>query len=90
MKAHFFVCDCYSNEHTLRFGLDLEDTEDVYLYTSVFLNQYRGLFKRIWVATKYVFNYTCKYGHWDRFELRKQDADRLIVYLQKYVKAKEE
>jgi hypothetical protein len=31
----------------------------------------------MWVAIKYVFGYTCKYGHWDCFIMQPKDAQRL-------------
>jgi hypothetical protein len=50
------------------------DPEDNELYTSVFLNQYQNVFKRVWIALKYVFGYRCKYGHWDCFIMRLRTA----------------
>lgn len=72
--THYFDCTCGSNEHTLKFTLEKEDGE---LYTSVFLNQYRGFFKRLWIGIKYVFGYKCEYGHWDCWILDRDDAERL-------------
>ena len=59
----FLSCECHSDEHTLRFAYD----EDGDLYTSVYLNQYRGFWKRVLVAIKYVFGYKSRYGDWDCF-----------------------
>lgn len=81
MTTEFFECACYSDEHTLKFGYDPEDNE---MYTSVFLNQYHNVFKRIWVALKYVFGYKCKYGHWDCFIMRPEDAERMKGLLDKF------
>lgn len=72
---------CTSREHTLRFELDTEDCE---MFTSVFLNQYRNIFHRMWVAVKYVLGYKCKHGHWDCVIIGKDDADRLIEMLEEY------
>lgn len=83
IKTVFLECACYSDEHTLKFTLDI-DPECVDFYTSVFLNQTNNFFKRIWVALKYVFGYKCKYGHWDCFLLRKEDTTKLIEMLQEY------
>jgi hypothetical protein len=74
MTTEFFECACYSDEHTLRFSYDPDENE---MFTSVFLNQYRNIFKRLWIALKYVFGYKCKYGHWDCFLMRPEDAERL-------------
>ena len=72
--TEFFECLCSSDEHTLKFCLNLDDRE---LYTSVFLNQHRSIWGRIWTAVKYVFGYKSQFGHWDCFNLRREDAGRL-------------
>jgi len=67
----YVTCDCFSDEHTLRFQYMYSKNEQKIkqheIYTSVFLNNYNGFFKRLWIAIKYVFGYKCKYGHWDCF-----------------------
>ena len=78
MTAEFFECACHSDEHTLTFRYVPEYNE---LYTSVFLNQRRNVFKRVWIALKFVFGYKCKYGHWDCFYMRLDDAERLKALL---------
>jgi hypothetical protein len=84
MPTEFFECACYSDEHTLKFSYDPEDNE---LYTTVFLNQYRNVFKRVWVALKYVFGYRCKYGDWDCFIMRPEDGERLAAMLDRFARA---
>jgi hypothetical protein len=79
----YFDCICHSPEHTLRFALDL-DSDDPVIYTEIFLNQYRSWYKRIWIAIKYIFGYKCKYGHWDCWELKIEDAKRLSEMLVSY------
>lgn len=74
MTTEFFECACFSDEHTLKFSYDPDENE---LYTSVYLNQYRSIWRRIWVAIRYVCGYRTKYGHWDCFILRPEDAARL-------------
>lgn len=64
MIEKMISCSCLSPEHTLTYNLNLEDKE---IYTSVYLNQYRPLYKRVWVAIKYIFGYKSVYGHWDCF-----------------------
>ena len=89
-KVEYFECACHSDEHTLKFALDPgfwegeKQTDEPELYTSVFLGNYPGFFKRIWIAIKYVFGYKCKYGHWDCFLIKKDDTDRLIKLLEEY------
>ncbi len=69
MEDKFLVCDCMSDEHTLRFTFDLEDGE---MWTGVYLHNYHNIFERIWIAIKYVFGYKCKYGHFDCFVTREK------------------
>lgn len=89
-KVEFFECVCTSDQHTLRFSLDSYDPKDVELYVSVFLNQYRNFFCRIWIAIKYIFGYKCRYGHWDCTILKIEDADRLIDLLENYKRLSDE
>jgi len=77
---------CYSDEHVLRWDL-LDDLEYPELYASVFLNQYHNVFKRVWIAVKYIFGYKCRYGHWDCFLLNPQDIGRMTALLEAYREA---
>ena len=78
MKNHFVVCDCHSSEHTLRFIYDEEDKE---LYTEVYLYQHFSFLKRIYVAVKYIFGYTSKYGHFDCTIINKIETLKLKEFL---------
>ena len=80
IRPDYFECVCYSNEHTLKFEIDEEENV---LYTSVFLNHYHNVFKRAWVAVKYVLGYKSVYGHWDCWILRSDDVSRLKQTLNK-------
>lgn len=73
-KVHF-DCQCGSEEHSFSFVHCKDDGE---LYLSVYLNQYRNVFKRIWVAIKYVCGYTSKYGHWDCTIMDDKETKRLL------------
>lgn len=80
VKKEYFECDCGSDEH--RFCVTLEDPEDDFapeLYFHLQLHQHRNIFKRIWIAVKYVFGYECKYGHWDTINISQDDAEKLLV-----------
>jgi len=81
-----FECQCSSDEHTLKFTLDetTGDFDDLEIWTSVFLNQYRPWWKRLWVAVRYIFGYKSRYGDWDCFIMRGEDIDRMMKMLQKY------
>lgn len=81
--TYFFECDCGSDEHILRFTLDTHDEHVIYAH--VFLNQHRNIFERIWIAIKYIFGYKCKYGHWDEWILREEDALRLKAMVEDFL-----
>lgn len=97
-ETDFFICDCGSLEHNLVFQMS-DYTEDMtpeqlaewpieerqMMTVHVNLHQYRGFFKRLWVAIKYLFNYKCRYGHFDCIILEPQDAQHMIERLQKYL-----
>ena len=82
--THFFECDCGSDEHTLRFTLD-KDPEDPGIHTSIFLNDWRPWWKRLYVGIRYALGYKCKYGHWDAWILRRSDAIRLRAMLNDFI-----
>lgn len=81
MNNHFLVCECNSSEHTLRYMYDQENKE---LYTEVYLNNHNSIFKRIYIAVKYIFGYTSKYGHFDCTIMSKKEASKLFHFLRKY------
>jgi hypothetical protein len=98
-SEEYFTCECGSDEHTLRFILDLDEHPvlDRYgnpyprmpeLYTSVFLNHNDRWYHRLWRGIKYIFGYKCKYGHFDSFTMQEEDAKRLIFLVERFVAAK--
>ena len=58
----FIECECHSEEHTLKYSIDIEDQT---IYTSVFLDQWQPWYGRAWTALRYLFGYKCKFGHFD-------------------------
>jgi len=91
IKTYYYDCACNSPEHTIRFVMDIEidpktnKPTEVDLYTEVQLNNYRNLFQRIWVAIKYICGYECRYGHWDCWSLKSEDAIAMRNMLNKYL-----
>ena len=77
IKKHF-ECKCYSPEHRLTFFYNIDDG----LMASIFLNEYRRWYQRIWVAIKFVFGYKCRYGHWDTFMMKEEDYDGFIQLIE--------
>ena len=87
-EQFYFECDCHSDEHMLKFSLwqsRFEDDEMPNLYTSIFLNQYRSFFKRFWTGLKYIFGYKCKYGHWDCWDIKPEDAERFREMIERFI-----
>lgn len=68
------LCDCGSAEHQIIIHKDKDFSEG---YREVILCPhlitYRNIFKRIWVAIKYILGYKCKYGAWDNIIVSKQN-----------------
>lgn len=82
LKIDYVDCSCNSPDHVLRFSYDLEENE---LWIEIQLIQYRNIFKRMWVAIKYIFGYQCRYGHWDCWLLNPKDCEKIQNILQRIV-----
>ena len=82
--THYFECQCGADEHLMRITID-KDPHDPGIYAHFFLDSYRPWHQRLWDATKYVFGYRCKYGHFGEWILRDEDAERLKVLLEDYL-----
>jgi len=80
MKSIFMECQCTSSEHTLKLVYDEVDKE---LYTEIHLDQYRNVFKRTWVAIKYIFGHRCRNGNWDCFLFKSSDIKKLQKLLER-------
>lgn len=71
---HRFECSCGSFDHNVRFEVD----EDMgHISISVPLNHWLPWWKRLWLAVKYVFKRTERYGHYDTVMLSPHDYDRI-------------
>jgi len=53
---------------------DPEEYKEVYLH--VHLNKHK-FFKRLWYGIRYIFGYTSRFGDWEEFIFKQEDADRL-------------
>ena len=80
LEYNYFECQCYSPEHRYVFIYDPDENE---IYVEPHLSTYKNVFKRIWVAIKYIFGYKSKYGNWDCWMLKNEDVQRLINVLSK-------
>ena len=69
------ICQCTDPDHMMFIRYDHEDKE---AYMSIHLYRERNIFKRIWIALKFVFRCKkCIYGDFDEVILRPEDADKL-------------
>lgn len=75
-----FICNCHSLEHQYSFWYDEEDN---ILYVEPYLTTNRTFFKRLWYGLKYAFGYKSQYGSFDEFEVKTEDAEKLIKILEK-------
>lgn len=83
ITVEYFDCECGDISHSARFTLFHDDSYPE-LYIDVYLNQYRGFFKRVWTAIKYVFGYRSKFGHFDSISFRRKDIPRLKELMNSY------
>jgi len=77
----FIECECRSEEHTLKYSIDVEDQM---IYTSVFLDQWQPWYGRAWTALKYLFGYKCKFGHFDCTLMGPEKIDQLKNLIKNY------
>jgi hypothetical protein len=77
----FIECECHSEEHTLKYSIDVEDQT---IYTSVFLDQYQPWYGRAWTALKYLFGYKCMYGHFDCTLMGPEKIEQLKNLIKNY------
>ncbi len=92
-----FICDCYSTEHqvVVHYMIEKEEKKDPLnperitfperheLDFEIHLNTSKSFWERLWGGLKYAFGYKSKYGNWDNFMFRPEDADKFIEYLNK-------
>lgn len=83
--TEYFECKCFTDEHTLRWTLDL-DKEDPGIYTSVHLGTYRSFWKRLWHGLRYAFGYKSRYGDFHCWLMNPDDAARMRAMLEKLEK----
>lgn len=72
-KSEILICDCNSTEHQIVIHYDEEDN---IVYCHIHLSK-RPFFKRVWGALKYIFGYSCRFGHWDEFLFGEEHIEKL-------------
>ncbi len=73
-----FICECNSLEHIYCFWHE-EDYDRIYFMPH--LNPHRNIFKRIWIAIKYIFGYRSKYGAFDSIIIKREDYNKIKKYM---------
>lgn len=69
------MCQCTDPEHMMIIRYFSDDNE---VFVSIHLYRERNIFKRIWIALKFVFRGKKSiYGDFDEIILRPEDADKL-------------
>ena len=79
-NTEFMGCACHSPEHVMQLMLWTEEPKMLCIYMC--LNP-EVWYKRIWLAIKYIFGYKSRFGHFDEFMIKPEDANRLIEMLNK-------
>lgn len=69
----YFECECHSFQHTMKLYYD---SEDGYLSFTTYINSYKPWYKRVWLATKYVFGMKLDHSHFDEFLMKPEDSLR--------------
>lgn len=78
------ICKCENVEHQIIF---LHDPEDDEVYMEVHLVPEYNIWKRIKQAIKYIFGHRSRYGDFDCFIFKKEDAHKLLK-IAKYLDSK--
>lgn len=75
-KHTYLECNCSCAQHTLRFSSsNAEDFE--FLVVEMYLGQWRGFFKRLWYAVKYICGVKSFYGAFDEVLLDSKQVVKL-------------
>lgn len=78
IRQDLFLCDCFSTEHHIIFSYSTDEDDDwdmVFMHTH--LNKERGFWNRLIHGIKYIFGYRSKYGDFDEFIFKPEDANKL-------------
>lgn len=85
MKEELLICECSNVEHQFIFRyFEDDDLKEVYMTTH--LSYCQKFWQRLKYAIRYVFGYNSRYGAFDEFIFRKEDAYKLqsiVDYLKK-------
>ena len=82
----FVLCDCKSPEHQMVLTKGIDNKWGSFISVEFHLVTYRNIFKRVWVAVKYIFGYRSRYGEWDDILINTDEAERIRDYINKFLK----
>lgn len=84
-KYHFeCLCGHYEHKFEIIFDPDIDDTDNP-LYATVSLNDGLPWYKRVYLAIRYIFGHTSRYGHYAEFLLERDDAKRMMEVCKKFL-----
>ena len=82
MERELFICSCENTEHQIVFSW-FEDEYSGDVYATIHLRK-NSFWQRLKYGVKYIFGYQCKYGAFDEFIFKPEDAEklgRIVEYL---------
>lgn len=82
MNEYFIRCDCHCPEHQ---AIITTDADEGLLFLEFHLTTWQNIFRRLWVAARYVFGYKCRYGTWDELVMGREQVAGLRDYLEKFL-----
>ena len=90
MIREHFDCDCTSPDHQVIFSAWEETGEpwDEEMFVHVSLNESLPWYKRVVAAVLYVFGLPAWRWHYDDVVLRKEDAERMRTFLDKFIQGR--
>ena len=77
LERELYICACHSPEHQMLVTND----ENNHLIIEYHLKTYKGFWKRLVTAVRYLFGYRSKYGEWDSIILDEENQLRLYEHL---------
>lgn len=80
MEPDLLICQCHSTDHQLIFLYDEDKDEngnitDKTVYIHIHLAKH-SFWKRLFYGIKYIFGYKSRYGAFDEFIIKPEDANK--------------
>ena len=91
-EDQYIICSCGSAEHIIRLEKYnwIKDGKvlDQDLSISVHLSPESSIFKRIWIAIKYIFGHEAKFGSFEEILLDEAKAQQIIDFMHAALQSK--